>query len=63
MYDQEKGEDESKNQLPYIAIAVPPGDTYNNIELTKIIIKYSKIFYRAQLGDLDKGYRVYYKYL
>ena len=25
MYDEEREEDESKNQLPYIAIAVPPG--------------------------------------
>ena len=35
----------------------------NDIELTEVIIKYSKIFYRAQLGDLNKGYRVYYKYI
>ena len=35
----------------------------NSIELTKIIIKYSEIFCRAQLGDLNKGCRVYYKYI
>ena len=35
----------------------------NSIELTEVIIKYSKIFYRAQLGDLNKGCRVYYKHI
>ena len=35
----------------------------NDIELTKVIIKYNKIFCRTQLGDSDEGYRVYYKYI
>jgi hypothetical protein len=35
----------------------------NSIELTKVIIKYGEIFYRVRLGDLDKGYRVYYQHV